>query len=146
MGAGADRFPGLARRARAKYRQLIEPLRATARRAGYALGVHGSLARDIDIIAAPWTSEAVSAEQLAGRLLRTVKRVLGPAPKRVRDAHPRDDWFDRRRRPTEKAWRFFVRGPDKDKSRRKPHGRRCWSIHLGGGPYIDLSVMPRRTR
>ena len=24
----------------------------------------------------------------------------------------------------------------------KPHGRVAWSIHLGGGPYIDLSVMP----
>lgn len=24
----------------------------------------------------------------------------------------------------------------------KPHGRRGWSIHLGAGPYIDLSVMP----
>ena len=24
----------------------------------------------------------------------------------------------------------------------KPHGRLCWSFHLGGGPYIDLSVMP----
>jgi hypothetical protein len=25
----------------------------------------------------------------------------------------------------------------------KPHGRRAYSIHLGGGPYIDLSVMPK---
>jgi len=25
----------------------------------------------------------------------------------------------------------------------KPHGRLAWSIHLGGGPYIDLSITPR---
>lgn len=25
----------------------------------------------------------------------------------------------------------------------KPHGRKAWSIQLGGGPYIDLSVMPK---
>jgi hypothetical protein len=24
----------------------------------------------------------------------------------------------------------------------KPHGRRCWTVHLGGGT-VDLSVMPR---
>ena len=26
---------------------------------------------------------------------------------------------------------------------RKPHGRWAWVIHLGGGCYIDLSVLPR---
>ena len=25
---------------------------------------------------------------------------------------------------------------------RRPHGRQSYVIHLGGGPYIDLSVMP----
>ena len=25
----------------------------------------------------------------------------------------------------------------------KPHGRLTWSFHVGGGPYLDLSVMPR---
>jgi hypothetical protein len=25
----------------------------------------------------------------------------------------------------------------------KAHGRRCWSIHLGGGCYLDISIMPR---
>lgn len=28
----------------------------------------------------------------------------------------------------------------------KPHGRRAWVIHVGSGPYIDLSVMPRVAR
>lgn len=28
-------------------------------------------------------------------------------------------------------------GPEK-----KPHGRQAWSMHMGGGPYVDLSVMP----
>lgn len=30
-----------------------------AREVGYAVGVHGSLKRDMDLIAAPWTDEAV---------------------------------------------------------------------------------------
>jgi len=29
---------------------------------GYAIAPHGSLARDLDVIAVPWTEDAVSAE------------------------------------------------------------------------------------
>ena len=35
-----------------------------ANKHGYALGLHGSMARDLDVIAAPWTDDAVSAEEL----------------------------------------------------------------------------------
>ncbi len=30
-----------------------------------------------------------------------------------------------------------MEGPEK-----KPFGRLAWSYHMGGGPYVDLSVMP----
>ena len=30
-----------------------------------------------------------------------------------------------------------------DTFKNKPHGRIAWAIQLGGGPYIDLSVMPK---
>ena len=30
-----------------------------------------------------------------------------------------------------------IHGPEQ-----KPFGRKAWSIHMGGGPYVDLSVMP----
>lgn len=43
----------------------IDRIRALAREVGYAIGEHGSKERDLDLIAAPWTDEAVSAEQLA---------------------------------------------------------------------------------
>lgn len=32
-----------------------------------------------------------------------------------------------------------------DKMVRKPHGRVAWAIQLGAGPYIDLSVTPRKS-
>ena len=99
---------------RAKYEALIEPFRAVARANGYAIAVHGSLARDIDFVAIPWTPGAASADGLVGALLAEIQRVNGHAHQRERDENPT----------------------------RKPHGRRVWSIHLGGGPYIDLSVMP----
>lgn len=34
-------------------------------------------------------------------------------------------------------------GPSKPEGpTQKPYGRQAWVIHMGGGPYIDLSVMP----
>lgn len=39
-------------------------LRDVARNHGYALAIHGSLNRDFDLIAAPWTEDAVSEREL----------------------------------------------------------------------------------
>lgn len=105
------------------YERLIGPLRSRARELGYALGVHGSLRYDVDLIACPWTSEAVEAAELAQALLRVAAEVNGVAfmaPVEAGDLHHRAG------RPSA-----------------KPHGRRGWCFHLGDGPYIDLSVMPR---
>jgi hypothetical protein len=38
--------------------------RNVARQLGYAIGVHGTQSRDLDLIAAPWTDEAVPAREL----------------------------------------------------------------------------------
>ena len=43
----------------------IERIRALAREVGYAIGVHGSLERDLDLIAAPWVADAVGPAELA---------------------------------------------------------------------------------
>ena len=42
------------------YQKLIK----TARDCGYALAIHGSMSRDFDLIAMPWTVEAVSDDEL----------------------------------------------------------------------------------
>lgn len=109
--------------ARAAYHELLEPLRETARDYGYALAVHGSTARDIDLIAVPWTDIAVDPLTLAEALRSTAERVHGRAYRRAHRARP-----DHQR----------LGSPGE-----KPHGRLTWTFHLGGGPYIDLSVMPR---
>jgi hypothetical protein len=112
--------------ARAAYHELLEPLRATARDFGYALAVHGSTARDIDLVAVPWADIAVDPLTLAEALRSTAARVHGRAyhrPHRGRPDHQR------------------LGSPGE-----KPHGRLVWTFHLGGGPYIDLSVMPRILR
>lgn len=69
------------------YVSLLPALTRAAKSNGYALAVHGSMRRDLDLVAVPW--------------------------------------------------------PGTQDPAQKPHGRLAWAIHLGGGPYIDLSVMPR---
>ena len=105
------------------YKRLIGPLREMARRLGYALAVHGTLKRDIDLIACPWAEDAVSAKALAYSLRAVAEAVCGFA-----FINPRED----------QAWQ------QAGCPGMKPHGRLCWAFHLTGGPYIDLSVMPRK--
>lgn len=109
--------------ARPIYEKIIEPLRAKALELGYAIGVHGTLRRDIDLIACPWTPLAVDAKTLAEALRLVALEVHGAAFMLA----------------PEEADPFHQEGcPGM-----KPHGRRTWCFHMGGGPYIDLSVMPR---
>lgn len=43
----------------------IDRIRELAREVGYAVGVHGTLERDLDLIAVPWVAEAVGPLELA---------------------------------------------------------------------------------
>lgn len=107
---------------------LLPALRAVARAKGYALAYHGSFARDIDLLAAPWTPTAVDAHELAEAIRSEAAVVTGK----------------------EAFWLNYEQSDPNDFTRRnpqsKPHGRLGWSIHLcGTGTYLDLSVMPRQT-
>lgn len=102
------------------YAAALPQLQAVAREHGYALAVHGSMATDLDLIAAPWTEEATDAETL----IEALRAAIGGA---IRDE-------------TE-----FYHNPA-----RRPHGRLAWSIYPDAesaqhsdGPYLDVSVMPR---
>src|ERR1039457_6181828 len=61
------------------YLRLIDAYRATARKHGYAIAVHGSLKRDIDLIAVPWVEHASTPRQLADAIYETHKRLFGSA-------------------------------------------------------------------
>jgi hypothetical protein len=99
------------------YATLLPPLSEAARAVGYALAVHGTMARDLDLVAVPWTDEAVEPRALIEALMAVCGGKLG----RVNGAGQRIDLPEAR-----------------------PHGRRAWLIYLPGGEaYIDLSVMPR---
>lgn len=113
--------------ARHWYRRLIGPLRAKAKDLGYAIGVHGSISRDIDLVAVPWSEGASTARELAEGLQAVAAEIAGEAVDiNARDADNPDHFHN--------GMPGF-----------KPHGRLTWSFHLPNGPYIDLSVMPPLT-
>lgn len=97
---------------------LLPEIREAAKKCGYAIGVHGSLKRDFDLIACPWSDDAVSADELA-LVVYEAARCRG--------------------------WRGWWNDNPKAK---KPHGRKCYTMDWGAlednKGYIDLSVMPRR--
>ena len=53
------------------YEGLLPRLRETARQCGYGLGVHGSMQRDLDLIAIPWVEKPMKPITLARRLQKT---------------------------------------------------------------------------
>jgi len=56
---------------------ILPPVREAARFNGYAIAVHGSLSRDIDLIAVAWTAEAQPAAQLVDAVRGAICGVLG---------------------------------------------------------------------
>jgi hypothetical protein len=109
----------------AAFAWMIPHITQVARKFGYAIGLHGSMARDLDIIAVPWTDSAAPAEALI---------------EAIRDAVGGNIRNDERTKGNE--WDESTRNPCS-----KPHGRRAWSIYFSGHRfYIDLSVMPRLTK
>lgn len=94
------------------YLSLLPAIRTAAQQCGYAVGLHGSMRWDLDLIAVPWIEDALEARSLVEAICRSVSGVI----------EPRSDGGE---------W-----------PRIKPHGRLFWAIHLGAGAYINLSVMP----
>lgn len=93
------------------------------RELGYSFALHGTLERDLDIVAIPWTEEAVPAEELA----RAVAEMIGW--RKISD-----DGL-----AIQRTEELLMHGPGI-----KPHGRLTWTI-LYGSTWIDLSVMPRKS-
>ena len=111
------RFPPEPERTKpAFYAAMYPHLLETAWQHGYTLACHGSMVRDFDLVAVPWTEKASSAEEL----IRAIAIIHGDS--RHRDA-------------AEAAIRTATP---------KPHGRVAYGVVLGGGgPRLDISVMPR---
>lgn len=94
---------------------ILPPMRRAAKDAGYAITVHGSLNRDIDLVAIPWREHQVKdADRLVQMLVGAISGITGRC-------NPEHAWEE------------------------KPHGRRAkillvWCGETTGN--LDLSVMP----
>ena len=56
---------------------VLPAIREVARFNGYAVAVHGSLKRDIDLIAVPWTDQAIPPDELMQAIKGAISGVLG---------------------------------------------------------------------
>ncbi|PZU10277.1 MAG: hypothetical protein DI605_06775 [Sphingomonas sp.] len=56
---------------------ILPPVREVARDHGYAIAVHGSLARDIDLLACPWREDADPADELVKSIVVVIGSILG---------------------------------------------------------------------
>lgn len=64
------------------YACLYPILVVEARKHGYALGLHGSMARDLDVIAVPWTDEASAPDALVASFVDVLgAHVSGDTPR-----------------------------------------------------------------
>lgn len=108
----------------AAYAALYPMLVSIARRHGYALAIHGTVARDFDLIAVPWIEEV--SEPLT--LIKAIKKAT-----RTVTTHEEFDHIGKQDcQPTQ-----------------KPHGRVSYSLHVTNhgmyGGYLDISVMPKQS-
>lgn len=94
---------------------ILPAMRLAAQDAGYAITVHGSLNRDIDVVAVPWREHQVAdAERLVDLLAGAIGGITGRCNKS-------SEWTE------------------------KPHGRRAKTLLVWCGQNtadIDLSIMP----
>lgn len=98
------------------YVMIWEVASEAARSCGYCLALHGSMARDLDMVAIPWTDEAAPAEEMIAALVKVTAFHFTDG-----SAH--------------------VMGPVD-----KPHGRQVWTIPYMAQWHLDVSVMPRAPR
>lgn len=94
---------------------ILPPMRRAAKDAGYAITVHGSLNRDIDLVAVPWREHNVAdADRLVILICGAIAGVTGRC-------NPERGWTE------------------------KPHGRLAKILLVWCGEttgQLDLSVMP----
>lgn len=96
------------------YASMWEDFRKAALDCGWALGLHGSLANDMDIMAMPWTQNANSAEEM-------VKAIEGCLT------------------IPDKALHFETK-----KSIDKPNNRTVFTVHIFADFYLDINVIDTR--
>lgn len=121
MGSDSCRPPEEFRQEiRALSERLILLVREVAHSRGYAIGVHGSMERDLDLIAVPWTEGAEMEISLLDSIQEAIGEAIGECYRSIGSEakpHGRVAWF--------------------------LHFQNAVVTPMGAFPFIDISVMPR---
>lgn len=99
------------------YAQLLPKIREVGKKLGYAIAVHGSMYRDLDLLAVPWIETAAPIRDLVAMIAEEVQGYVIGEVKNYGSIEQIDN-------PT-----------------MQPHGRRSWNICWGGDVMIDLSIV-----
>lgn len=113
---------------------MYHGLAEVARKHGYALAIHGTVTADLDLIAAPWTDEAVAPEVLKDALMESIA-ACGYAEL----LHRENDFLT----PDMIQQIVDREGEATRCPSHKPHGRLAWNLYMYAGTKVDLSIMPR---
>ncbi|SRR5579885_1014053 len=105
------------------YERALAVARIVAFGYGYAIGLHGSGVRDLDLIAAPWTDGAIDGHDFVRAVACAYKFEFPNAY-----LHDADE---------------ALKDPSWPAPAQKPHGRVAYTIHLSPNLHVDISVMPR---
>lgn len=95
----------------ALYAALCEDIRNAAMDCGWAVALHGSLSRDMDIMAMPWVENCTDADTMIDTI---IKRCFGDN---------------------------IISEYGKKVDMTKPHGRVCYLIPIYDDYYLDISIM-----
>jgi hypothetical protein len=97
------------------YACMWEDFRNAALDKGWALGLHGSLANDMDIMAMPWTEDAAPIAEMVKALENCLTKT------------DKDLWV-----------------PTKTNTD-KPNGRVVYTVHIFADFYLDINIIDRVT-
>ena len=92
------------------YATYYPMLKRIARYHGYSLALHGSLKRDMDLVAIPW----IEKPKPPFKLLKAFRKAIGIE------------------RSDNQAY---------DSTTKKPHNRVSYTMQMGGGGYMDISII-----
>lgn len=111
---------------------LYPGLCEVARKHGYALAIHGTVTADLDLVAVPWTDQAIEGVELKDALMEHI------------GGCGYDDLLRRHGMSEADVEKIMARKESRQASgaETKPHGRLSWNLYLDAGAKVDLSVLP----
>lgn len=108
---------------------IASQLDRVAQRFGWAVTLHGSMSRDLDVVLIPWTDDAEHEDKVVDAIRFFVEGTY------ITSARKRNE--KKMKSSTKDGIAHFS-------VTEKPHGRRAISLYIGHSQYyLDISIMPR---